>query len=310
MPPRDSVLDSNWNKKRSDAQEKVYVPAQRELRMLPTVKQLINEIDLVEAEVFKIDGVHMTREATKKLNIQLWTHVDRIAAEHEETETHLPVVIWDYNPTTKHLTQNMSEHAAFWTKIATWGITTGTAERDSLRRQINKIVSQGRKDEAYYNTCFKKNRRSVEGTVNPDHDKSAGWLTMKTLPHDESHLNEDDEFDGYKLGINHFLPPRHPGKTQMFSGILIDIDERENTEHSIDQCGLLWTMALDKIMHRAGMSKRKDTIQFAKGKPRALFNAIAKLYSIDEPELILADAIAKCKPTADQIRNAAPPEAC
>ena len=170
-------------------------------------------------------------------------------------------------------------------------------------------MSQGRKDEAYYNTCFKKNRTSVEQYPNPDHDKTSGGWTKKNLPHDESHLNEDDEFSGYRFGINHFLPPKHSGKTQMFSGLLIDIDDRENSEHNIDQCGLLWTMALDTIMQRAGMKKRKDTIQFAKGQPRALFNAIAKLYRIEAPEVILAEATAKYKPTTDQIRNAAPPEA-
>ena len=77
VPAADSVR-GNWGSgARAKAVKSVFDNVGKAIKMLPTVKEMMAELDLTEEKVFVWDWLHMTRDATRKIHDLLEIHRSR-----------------------------------------------------------------------------------------------------------------------------------------------------------------------------------------------------------------------------------------
>ena len=75
------------------------------------------------------DHLHMHRDATVALHKQLWREITE-AQLRTNTLHRVPVLVFDFNSSAKHLENNMQEHRAIWGALFAWGALDGLQDPD------------------------------------------------------------------------------------------------------------------------------------------------------------------------------------
>jgi hypothetical protein len=104
---------------------------------LPTVKQLIEECGVTQKDVFVTDRLHMTREHSIAVHDRCWYHIDMDTDKRGKDVC--PFLIWDFNTSAKHLTENYERHVRFWSLVSDWA-AADPAQKSQYVPRITELL--------------------------------------------------------------------------------------------------------------------------------------------------------------------------
>jgi len=215
VPQKDSVR-GNWGSSgRQKAMKRVLDEVGTEVMVLPTVKQMLGELGLTEEEVFVWDWFHMTRKATKSVHNQCWKHIGQDIAERGASDEY-PILIWDFNVSSKHLTDEFDLHVKFWRLASQWGLAAGDRKPEYVR-QINQLVGVRREVAHIDETFYEHSRLKI---IKYKDDKKVAQEI------DENQLDEVDEY------ADAFCPDKMPGDAIVERGV---VGSRLWSEHEAER---------------------------------------------------------------------------
>ena len=217
VPCNDSINGPWGNGDRATAQEKIYDAVRELIRTLPTVHEVVAELNLHMNDVFLTDHMHMTRAATKKIHACYWRHIDRIQHLDGEETTHVPIMVWDFNASTRHMNDEILQHKSFWKTVTAWGLATPSStdvcpesgEREKQRVYLNRLLIRKEPQQSWYKASRLKTIR-YKNPAGKDPVTGSGWLHS-----DESKLDASDESD------EQWWPGRESSQCKLHKGLIV-----------------------------------------------------------------------------------------
>jgi len=203
VPQKDSV-QGNWGSAQRDKNANyIFQQCEEGVTILPTVREIINELGFTIEEVF-FDTFHMTREKTKAIHNQYWKHIHELASETEKGDA-VPVMIWDFNVSNRHLKEEHAQHVSFWNTAIKWGAASPDLKADYVTELNRMLQSDKPIDNEWVKKQYAHNRTAVIHYTNTSKVK---------MILDETQLPEDDEYD------DRLCPGWMPGRVKVERGVL------------------------------------------------------------------------------------------
>ena len=274
VPPKDSV-QGNWGaSKRTKAVNYMYGKCVGGLFFLPTVKEVMQKLDMKEEDVF-FDWAHMTRAASKRIHNYYWLCIRKESKKHDE-QTSVPVLIWDFNASTQHMKTAEAQHVNLWSSLVQWGQAESDGKQDFVLI-LNRML---RSNTRILSEWYSHNRSAII-----KYKRGAVTCTL-----DESNIDITDERD------DRLCPGWMPGLVRAERGILAskEMAEADAVTGSWfpDNETKRWEGAIGAVLtHLHGsydpiwIEKR---IRSARGEYRMFFAALVKQTGLPDGNVFLA----------------------
>ena len=92
------------------------------------------------------DHLHMTPAATKRITRAYFEEIKEDQLARGTTDTHVPIVIWDFNASTQSIKDDWDTHQSFWAHLAAWATAEGEEKRTAsavLSKALETAVLPG-----------------------------------------------------------------------------------------------------------------------------------------------------------------------
>ena len=149
VPAKDSV-NSNWgSSKRAKKVDQLLwdVIQAGHAAQLATVKSVFERLSITMDDAFVSgDTLHMTPAATKQITRAYFEDIARDQHQRGTLNTHVPIVVWDFNTTIKSINDDWETHKSFWDHMGAWAAAEGDDKRgarDVLSRALDGAVEAG-----------------------------------------------------------------------------------------------------------------------------------------------------------------------
>ena len=117
------------------------------MQVLPTVKDMIEELQMQQDEVFEWSPFYMTRKATKAVHDLCWKYIGKDIAKRNASDEY-PILIWDLESLTKHVaeerhdtleilrqqTADVGPQVSFWRTAVQWGLAARHDKQDLVKQ--------------------------------------------------------------------------------------------------------------------------------------------------------------------------------
>ena len=286
VPQKDSVPGAWCSAKRERLAEAIFSASGVDVQILPTVREILTELGISEVDAYIEDGLHMTKDATKKVHKGYWIHIN--ASDDIRPAAEVPILVWDnFNASEKHLAQAHGRHVQFWRLFTTW-CKAESYDKASYVQQINAMLkspdplAQAVWDQEAHvlRKWYCRSRNSVFKYRTPSMKKAG--TPAATL--DESMLDASDESD---LA---WCPGWMAGGTTVDDGwitsrSLTDADSKAGKWESttrIDFWRELFVALMNKVMTFESPAERLEHNKNARGEWKLSYAAIARMYTVEE----------------------------